>query len=428
MDRAKTYHIWTIGCQMNEADSRTVTDELETRGYQAARSPAEADVILLNTCVVRASAENKAVGRLSSLRPIKERHPETILAVMGCLVGDDEVELRAQFPFVDLFLRPSRPEPLFALLDSDSCTERAAGAFSASPVSAFLPISYGCNHHCTYCIVRLRRGAQISRPLDEIREEAIQLVERGARELTLLGQNVDAYGSDLSDKPDLADLLESVHEIEGLGRLRFLTSHPGDMSRRIIETVNHLPKVCEHIEIPVQAGSDAILRRMGRSYSVESYLKLVEQIRAAIPNVSLGTDVIVGFCGETDDDYQQTRALLERARFDVVHIAAYSVRPGTPAEQLDDDVPPHVKEARRKDLDELQTRIATEINVPFLGQAVEVLVEERQRGRWRGRTRNNKLVFFADDANLAGRLVDVGVIWAGPWSLIGERVDADETP
>ena len=425
MERAKTYHIWTIGCQMNEADSRTVTDELETRGYQAARSPAEADVILLNTCVVRASAENKAVGRLSSLRPIKERHPETILAVMGCLVGDDETKLRTQFPFVDLFLRPSRPEPLFAMIDSDSCTERSAGAFSASPVSSFLPISYGCDHHCTYCIVRLRRGTQISRPIDEIRAEAIQLVERGAREITLLGQNVDAYGSDLPDRPDLADLLESVHDIDGLYRLRFLTSHPGDMSRRIIEAVARLPRVCEHIEIPVQAGNDAVLRRMGRPYSVESYLNLVEHIRGAIPNVSLGTDVIVGFCGETDDDYQQTRDLLERVRFDVVHIAAYSVRPGTPAEQFNDDVPPHVKEARCKDLDELQTRIATEINAPLLGQTVEVLVEERQRGRWRGRTRNNKLVFFEDDANPAGQLVDVQVTWAGPWSLVGERAGAE---
>jgi len=422
MQEDRTYHIWTIGCQMNEADSRSVTDELQQRGYGEAKSPAEADLVLLNTCVVRASAENKALGRLSSLRPLKERNPQAILAVMGCLVSDDMADMRARFPFVDLFLHPSEPEPLFRLLDGRDPAEKTGGALPAAPIATYLPISYGCDHHCTYCIVRLRRGPQRSRPIAEIRNEAIQLVSRGARELTLLGQNVDAYGVDLPERPDLADLLEAVHDIDGLIRLRFLTSHPSDMKHRIVDAMARLPKVCEHIEIPVQAGSNTLLRRMGRPYTVESYLELVKYIRDAIPNVSLGTDVIVGFCGETEEEYAQTRALIEQVRFDVVHIAAYAVRPGTPAELLPDDVPADVKEMRRKDLDELQTRIAAEINAPLLGQTIEVLVESHLRGRWRSRTRNNTLVFFEDEADLRGKLVNVHVTWAGPWSLVGERV------
>jgi len=406
---------------MNVADSRTVMDQLEARGYRPASTPAEADVILLNTCVVRESAENRAIGRLSSLRPIKTRRPAAILAVMGCLVGDTERELRARFPYVDLFLKPSRPEPLFDLLDSAPSGTHALGGLPQSPITAYLPISYGCDHHCTYCIVRLRRGRQVSRPIDELKAEAADLVRRGAREITLLGQNVDVYGSDLPGRPDLADLLEAVHDVDGLCRLRFLTSHPSDMQQRLIETVARLPRVCEHIEIPVQTGSDAVLRRMGRQYSVAHYLELIERIRAAIPSVSLGTDVIVGFCGETHEEHQLTRELVERAHFDVVHIAAYSVRAGTPAAQLEDDVLPAEKEARRKDLEELQTRIAAEVNAGLRGRTVEVLVEEKQRDRWRGRTRHNKIVFFEGGNDLAGQLVDVHITWAGPWSLIGTR-------
>lgn len=416
----RRYYIWTIGCQMNTADSRAVAEGLERRGFLPASSPEQADVIVLNTCVVRESAEQRARGRLSSLRPVKQKRPGAVLAVMGCLVGEDEESLRREYPFVDLFLRPSHPEPLFALLDAGGCGERLSAPVSPVPVSAYLPISYGCDHHCTYCIVRLRRGPQRSRPAEDIYRDALGLVERGAREIILLGQNVDAYGRDLPGGPDLAGLLEKLHDIPGLWRLRFLTSHPADMQERLIEVVAELPKVCEHFELPVQSGSDAVLRRMGRHYTAAQYLELVERIRARVPDAGLATDVIVGFCGETEEDFQATRRLLETVRFDVVHIAAYSVRPGTPAERLPDDVPPEVKEARRQELEKLQERIAGEINAALLGKSLEVLVEERQKGRWRGRTRQNKLVFFESEEELAGALVDVRITWAGPWSLIGE--------
>ncbi|MGQ9516743.1 MAG: tRNA (N6-isopentenyl adenosine(37)-C2)-methylthiotransferase MiaB [Anaerolineae bacterium] len=416
----RRYYIWTIGCQMNTADSRAVAQGLERRGFLPASSPDQADVIVLNTCVVRESAEQRARGRLSSLRSVKQRRPDSILAVMGCLVGDNEAELRRQYPFVDLFLRPSHPEPLFAALDAVGCGTQFAAPVSPAPVSAYLPISYGCDHFCTYCIVRLRRGPQQSRPMEDIYRDALELVERGAREMILLGQNVDAYGTDLPGGPNLAGLLEKLHDIPGLWRLRFLTSHPADMQERLIETVAELPKVCEHFELPVQSGSDAVLRRMGRRYTAAQYLELIERIRARVPDAGLATDVIVGFCGETVEDFQATRRLLERVRFDVVHIAPYSVRPGTPAERLPDDVPFEVKEQRRQELEKLQERIAGEINAALVGKSVEVLVEDRHKGRWHGRTRQNKLIFFDSEQELAGTLVDVRITWAGPWSLIGE--------
>ncbi|MGQ9667843.1 MAG: MiaB/RimO family radical SAM methylthiotransferase, partial [Anaerolineae bacterium] len=310
----RRYYIWTIGCQMNTADSRAVAQGLERRGFLPASSPDQADVIVLNTCVVRESAEQRARGRLSSLRSVKQRRPDSILAVMGCLVGDNEAELGRQYPFVDLFLRPSHPEPLFAALDAVGCGTQFAAPVSPAPVSAYLPISYGCDHFCTYCIVRLRRGPQQSRPMEDIYRDALELVERGAREMILLGQNVDAYGTDLPGGPNLAGLLEKLHDIPGLWRLRFLTSHPADMQERLIETVAELPKVCEHFELPVQSGSDAVLRRMGRRYTAAQYLELIERIRARVPDAGLATDVIVGFCGETVEDFQATRRLLERVR------------------------------------------------------------------------------------------------------------------
>jgi tRNA-2-methylthio-N6-dimethylallyladenosine synthase len=288
-------------------------------------------------------------------------------------------------------------------------------------VCAYVPIIHGCNNFCTYCIVPYRRGREQSRPLAEIVAEGRDLVERGAREVTLLGQNVDSYGHDLPDCPELADLLTAIHEIEGLWRIRFLTSHPKDMSDRLIETVAHLPKVCEHVEVPVQAGHDEILRRMGRGYTVERYQRLVARIRQAIPGVSLATDVIVGFPGETQAQFMGTYHLLEDLKFDVVHVAAYSPRPQTAASRLPDNVPPQEKERRRRAIEELQETVAGQINRQLLGQTLEVLAEEKKSDKWKGRTRTNKLVFFADDEeDWRGRLARVKITWTGPWSMQGE--------
>jgi len=413
---------------MNKADSLAASEALAKLGYRAVDRAQEADLIILNTCVVRQSAEDRAIGYLSSLKPLRRRNPQTRLIVMGCLVGDDNIsQLRRRFPYVDAWLKPSDIQGLLDFVQKDApqtseVLKRTAtyNLQLATPVSALVPVMHGCDHFCTFCIVRLRRGRERSRPIEEVVCEVKSLAARGAREVTLLGQNVDSYGHDLPGKPTLADLLRAVHEVEGLYRIRFLTSHPGDIRPDLIETVAELPKVCEHFELPVQSGNDEILRRMGRGYTVAQYCDLIERIRARIPGVSLATDVIVGFPGETEAQFESTYRLLEELRFDVVHVAAYSPRPGTPAARLPDDVPPEEKERRRRAIEELQKRIAGEINGQFLGQTVEVLVEERRKGRWRGRTRTNKLVFFGDKADWRGKLAQVEITWAGPWSMVGE--------
>ncbi|MGI5915622.1 MAG: tRNA (N6-isopentenyl adenosine(37)-C2)-methylthiotransferase MiaB [Anaerolineae bacterium] len=423
----RRYYLWNIGCQMNRADAQRVSEVLEQRGYVPTRDPREARVILLNTCVVRQSAEDRVIGRLASLRPVREDDPRRALLVMGCFVGDDLPALEAAYPYVDGFFRPSDVPGVTAFveeweqrqgLDCDG----ECGTVSSTPVSALVPISYGCDHHCTYCIVTIRRGEQRSRPVADIVADAEKMVARGAREIVLLGQNVDAYGLDVPGGPDLADVLAAVHEIDGLWRIRFLTSHPKEMSPRIIEAVATLLKVCESWELPVQSGDDAVLRRMGRGYTVDHFRDLVGRIRRATPQGSINTDVIVGFSGETEAQFENTLALVEELRFDAVHIAAYSVRPGTPAARWEDDVPAEEKERRRALIEETQTRIAGELNAPLLGQTLEVLVDGRQRGRWRGRTRANKLVFFESDAEWTGRLARVRITWTGPWSMIGEVV------
>jgi tRNA-2-methylthio-N6-dimethylallyladenosine synthase len=405
-----------------------MAEELEKLGYVPTRRAEDADIVVLNTCVVRQSAEDRVIGRLSSLKPLKNKRPEAVIAVMGCFV-DDMSALQKRFPYVDAFFKPSDVKGLSEFIQSYQSALRQAQdtalrfTFHVSrltPVSCYVPVIEGCDRFCTYCIVRLRRGQERSRPVDEIVEEVRCLVERGAREVTLLGQNVDAYGHDLPGQPDLADLLTAVHGIENLWRIRFLTSHPADMEERIIDAVASLPKVCEHIEIPVQSGDDAVLKRMVRGYTVDQYRRLVAKIRGRIPGVGLATDVIVGFPGETEEQFMNTYKLLEETRFDVVHVAAYSPRPGTAASRLPDDVPREEKERRRRIIEELQEDIAGQINRQLLGETVEVLVEEKRKGKWKGRTRTHKLVFFQDDGDWQGKLAQVKITWAGPWSMQGE--------
>ena len=416
------FHIWTIGCQMNKADSWRASQELESMGWESTARPEDADLVVLNTCVVRQSAENKVYGRLGSLKPIKRHNPQAAIVVMGCLVSEDPTPLEQGFPFVDHFLRPSDVEGLLAFV-----TDRwAAGppenavAVSQVPVCCYVPVMEGCNHHCTYCIVRLRRSRKRSRPVEEIVDEVRCLAARGAREVTLLGQNVDAYGYDLPGTPDLAHLLRAVHEVEGLSRIRFLTSHPNDMSESIVDAVAGLDRVCEHIELPVQAGHDVTLKRMARGYTVAQYRRLLRRIRERVPGVAVATDVIVGFPGETQEHFQATYDLLAEERFDVVHVAGYSPRPGTPAARLTDDVPALEKKRRRLLVEELQQRIASEANHRLLESTVELLVEDAHKGKWRGRTRTNKLVFFEDPDDWRGRMATAQITWAGPWSMQGK--------
>jgi tRNA-2-methylthio-N6-dimethylallyladenosine synthase len=298
-----------------------------------------------------------------------------------------------------------------------------------APVAANVPIVYGCSHACAFCIIPYRRGVERSRPLEEIVAEVAGLVAQGVREVTLLGQIVDRYGKDFpGQRPDLADLLAAVHEIEGLWRIRFLTSHPNYMTDRILTAVAELPKVCEQIEVPAQAGDDEVLAAMKRGYTQADYRRLVSHIRELIPGAAIHTDIIVGFPGETAAQFQQTYDLLAELKLDKAHLAMYSPRPGTvSARRMADDVSPEEKKRRWDALDALQEQIVGEINRRLLDQTVEVLVEDLHKGKWRGRTRLNKLAFFADEDNWRGRLANVRIMWAGPWSMIGEVVSTPPT-
>jgi tRNA-2-methylthio-N6-dimethylallyladenosine synthase len=422
-----SFHLSTIGCQMNMADSERLGAALEQLGLHPVNRANEADVIVVNSCVVRQSAEDKVVGTLTAMQPLKRQQPRRVFALMGCLVGPKTEELRLKFPYVDVFMRPQQYGPLLDLvgkrlgLDWEGCI--ASLAPIRPNVACYVPIIRGCDLMCTFCIIPFRRGRQASRPLDEIVGEVELLAARGVKEVTVLGQTVDAYGHDLPDRPDLYDLLEQLDRVSGLERIRFLTSHPSFMGERIIEAVAGLPKVCEHINLPVQAGDDEVLFRMRRRYTRATYTDLVRRIRDAVPKVSLSTDLIVGFPGETEDQYQRSLDLISELRFDKVHCAAYSPRPGTTASRaMEDDIPDEEKARRRRRVDQVQESILEEINSELVGREEEVLVESRHKGKWHGRTRSNKLVFFQDEGDHLGRLVDVKITRATPWSLQGTLV------
>ncbi|MFO8101018.1 MAG: tRNA (N6-isopentenyl adenosine(37)-C2)-methylthiotransferase MiaB [Dehalococcoidia bacterium] len=416
-----SFYIWTIGCQMNRADSEDLAGELGRFGYHRVTRPEEADIVVLNSCVVRQSAEDKVTNKLSNLKALKRKRPETALVLTGCMVPARTDQLKESFPHVDFFLRPQQLEDLLAYAEkrAESIPVESVVTPSGSPM-AFVNIIKGCDNFCSYCIVPYRRGREKSRPMAQILDEIQQLVQGGVKEVSLLGQNVDSYGHDLPGKPDLADLLSEVNQIEGLERIRFLTSHPKDMSQKLIEAIASLEKVCEHISLPVQAGDNQILQSMRRGYTVEQYRGLISRIRSAVPEVALSNDIIVGFPGETEAQFQRTFGLLEELRFDTVHVAAYSPRPGTIAwRRLEDDVPSGEKQQRLKQVEELQEQISREKNARLRGEVVQVLVERRRSGRWQGRTRGDKLVFFEDENNCLGELVDVKVEQAGAWSLQG---------
>lgn len=420
------YYIWTIGCQMNVADSQRLGSALEQLGYDRVAGAEDADIVILNSCVVRQGAEDKVVARLDSLKGLKRTENDVTIALTGCMVGPQVDHLKDRFPHVDFFMRPQEITALVEFAADRqglACDADQMLLVASRPqVSTFIPVIQGCDEFCTYCIVPYRRGRESSRPLDEIVRETEALVDRGVVEVTLLGQIVDKYGHDLPGNSDLADLLSAVNDVEGIERIRFLTSHPRDMSDRILRAVADLPKVVEHLNVPFQSGDDGVLERMRRPYAIAEYFDLIERARTCVPGVALATDVIVGFCGETDEEFQRTVDVLERVRFDTVHIAAYSTRPGTIADRkIADDVPPGVKLERKNIVESLQERIATEVNAPLLGNRVEVLVERKVRGRWEGRTRTNKLVHFEEsgEADRVGNLVEVDIARTSPWSLTG---------
>jgi len=489
------FHVWTLGCQMNQSDSEEMAGALLAAGCEEAADLESAQLIVINTCSIREAAEQKVIGRMGVLRRLKEADPSLRVVLTGCSVrADNAGTLERRYAAVDLFLRPDEEPELTARLGlggpttpeglgatgyqrvgrsvaatADGLPLTRAAAVEAGRVArsrgskAWLPIVYGCDKTCTYCIVPFARGPERSRPFDDIVAEARALAEAGYQEVTLLGQNVNSYGHDLppdprfaelssqrrlgraqerEGRPDIAALLDAIDGIRqpdgrpGIPRVRFVTSHPWDLTDRLIEAMTACGSVCEHLHLPVQSGDDEVLRRMGRQYTVEAYLDLVARLRAAIPGISLTTDVITGFCGETEAQFESTLELLRTVRFDQVFAAAYSERPGTPATRLADDVPATEKKRRLNELLAVQEAIGLERNEAWLGRRTEVLVEEarqprvhdheaaeHRRPRLVGRNREHKLVHFDGPEALVGTLVGVDVERAGPYALSGRRAE-----
>ncbi len=429
----KRYHIWTVGCQMNVADSAKLAAGLDRLGYAPVDAPADADVVVLNTCAVRQGAEDKAYGLLGRLKRQKqERGGQLRIAVMGCMVGLRTAELEKRFPFVDVFARPQAFDDVIVALGEEP--EDLGGEFWPESIgeptgpTAYVPVIHGCDKFCTYCIVPYRRGREKSRTIDDIQHEVRALVARGVREVTLLGQTVEAYGLDLPERPDLSDLMAELSSIAGLDRLRFLTSYPKDMTDRIIEGTASLPKVCEYFSIPVQSGDDDVLLSMRRGYTVGEFTDRIAKIRSVMPEAGITTDVIVGYPGETDAQFQNTLDLLRRLRFDKVHAAMYSPRPGTIAwRTMPDDVPDEAKRERHYAIEALEKDIAQQINDTLVGRTLPVLVESLGEGRAMGRTRSGKIVHLSG-APHPGETVGAQIDEATAWSLRGTVAAAVATP
>ncbi len=443
----KKYHFWITGCQMNYADARRISTQLEKLGYQTTPRLDDADVVVLQTCTVRQQSEDKAYGKLQNLGPLKKRNPDLTIAVMGCVVGvRGNQALEDKFPFVDVFMEPaSDGTPLVnhlqqdsaLMLDQETTQQRHSlqdsmvilpndqrGTLVNAPVS----IVYGCSHACTFCIIPQKRGIERTRPVGEIAAEVRSLVSQGVKEVMLLGQIVDRYGYDIPDGPDLADLLRVINGIDGLERIRFLTSHPNYMTDKILRAVADLPKVMPQIEIPIQAGDDDVLRNMKREYGSAEYRALIARVREIVPEAAVNCDIIVGFPGETEAQFQKTVDILTELRLDKIHLARYSPRPGTvSARRMADDVPDAEKRRRFQVVETLQKEISHEKMRDYLDQVVEVLVEDQRKDRWYGRNPQGKLVFFDDPReDLKGNLVQVHVLHTGPWSMSGVAVDKPE--
>jgi tRNA-2-methylthio-N6-dimethylallyladenosine synthase len=422
------YYLWTVGCQMNKADSDKLAAGFERLGLRPVDRPERADVVVVNTCSVRQHAEDRAYSKLGRIREIKKARPGLKVAVMGCMVGLKTGDLERRFPFVDVFARPQQFEPIVALVDdpADDLGGEFWPATFAVPdgPTAYVPIVHGCNKFCTYCIVPYRRGRERSRPIDEIVREVAYLTVHGVREVTLLGQTVEAYGHDLPGTPDLGDLMRELSALDRLERIRFLTSYPKDMTPRILRAVAELPKVMECFSLPVQAGSDAVLDSMRRGYTRAEYVDKIREVRDLMPGAGITTDIIVGYPGETEAQFQETCSLLEELRFDKVHVAAYSPRPGTIAwRKLADDVPATVKSDRLHRIEAIERRISQEINDTYVGTVQPVLIEGVRGQQPFGRTRTGKLVHLDTPAR-TGAIVDVRIEHAGPFSLRGTPVDA----
>ncbi|MBM7867248.1 tRNA-2-methylthio-N6-dimethylallyladenosine synthase [Heliobacterium gestii] len=443
-DKKNTYHILTYGCQMNERDTESLTGFLRQMGYREA-APDEAGILLINTCCVRESAERKILGKLGELRKYKLARPETVIGIGGCMVQQPGMgeRIRKEYPYVDIVFGTHNLHQLPRMIeqcqfgqvvevwDSEGEVVEDLPERKVEGIKAHVTIMYGCNNFCSYCIVPHVRGRERSRNPEDVVKEVHSLVGQGVKEVTLLGQNVNSYGKDLQPPVTFADLLRIVNGIDGLKRIRFTTSHPKDFDLALIEAMAESDKVCEHIHLPVQAGSNRILTAMNRGYTREHYMEMISRIREAMPQVALTTDIIVGFPGETEEDFADTLDLVEKVRYDNAFTFLYSKRSGTPAAELAEQVDADTKKARFQRLLQLQNGISLEHNKAHIGTLHEVLVEGRSKTNkelMTGRTRGNKIVVFAGDEHQAGETVCVRIDEARTWTLLGTLVPQNGQP
>ncbi len=439
-DDNKTYHIVTYGCQMNEEDSEKMSGMLKSMGYEKTENRDEASIIIFNTCCVRENAENRVYGNLGELKKVKKKNPNLVIAICGCMMQQEGMadKILKTFPYVDIifgthnaykfpeYLNRVKTEGVQVkeILDKETKIVEGIPIDRESSIKAFVTIMYGCNNFCTYCVVPYVRGRERSRKSEDILNEIKDLVSKGYKEVTLLGQNVNSYGKGLEEDINFAKLLRKVNEIEGLERIRFMSSHPKDLTEEVIMAVKECDKVCEQIHLPVQSGSDTMLKAMNRHYDRATYLNLVNKIKEEIPGCSITTDIIVGFPGESEEDIQDTIDLVKEVKYDSAFTFIYSRRNHTPADKMENQIPEDIKHERFNRLVEAVNENVIRGNKFYEGKTVEVLVEgpsKTDETKLMGRTRNGRLVNFScEDKNLIGKLVNVKINRAQPFSLIGE--------
>ena len=421
----KAYFILNYGCQMNESDAEHYAGQLEEMGYAKADDFHNADIIVVNTCCVRESAEKRILGKIGELKRVKENHPGQVICVAGCMAQKDGEKLIKKHPQIDLLIGTAHVNSFKEILTDFMADKGGRIYVRQSGFSAWIPIMYGCNNFCTYCIVPYVRGRERSRSIENIVEEVEQAVANGYKEFTLLGQNVNSYGKDFGEKGMFAKLLRRVNDVPGVERIRYMTSHPRDMGEDVIQAVAECEHICENFHVPFQAGSSRILKMMNRGYTREQYLELVKMIRRYVPDAAVTTDIIVGFPGETEEDFEETLSLVKEVGFDAAYTFIYSKRSGTPAAKMEGQVPLDVKKARLHRLMTVQNENSLKRNEEMVGKTYEVLAEGPSANNpnvWSGRTRTNKLVLWPTEGRTftAGQKVNVKICNAQTWLVKGQ--------
>lgn len=435
----KKYFTITYGCQMNESDSEKINGQLEELGYLPAEQMEEADIVILNTCSIRQNAEEKVYGKIGEVKQLKDKNPHVLLGIAGCMAQENRRKLVQRMPIIDFVIGPYNIHNLHEIVtDKEAVGSHVVltqmkpqrvrdysllKASRKSKIFAWVPIMQGCNKFCTYCIVPYVRGRETSRTIEDIKAEVISLAQGGYKEITLLGQNVNSYGLDFKNNTDFSDLIRALDTVEGIKRIRYMTSHPRDMTKEMVDVMAASSKVVRHMHLPVQHGSNEMLKRMNRGYTVEHFYEMVDYIRERMPDVGFTTDLITGFPGEIEEMHQATIELLKKVRFDSAYTFIYSPRRGTPAASMTNQISDEIKHRRLNEIMEVQNQISLEINKELEGQDIEILVEgptKQDENHWFGRTSTNKMIVFPKVEGIKiGDIVLAHVNIAQTWILKG---------